>query len=228
MSASQEQDAAVAAAVDKGIFLSKRKKEPKLLRYQTILNAAHQARPVNARASKKSKLRGPATKQAKGNGRAMSSNRKQLSESSADLDLWEERDGPDPSMRPATRETFANCTPPIFMPNQINTVCVSSARIQVVCERLLSRIQVLPCVIHNTWRSHAGPSMIQGVEVDLPGCSFNPEEEQHQDALAEAVAAELGKIYAKEHLPAPNARFNHMPEPDELTALLVSTQATLS
>lgn len=63
---------------------------------------------------------------------------------------------------------------------------------------------------------------IKGVEVDMPGCSFNPEEEQHQDAIAEAVAAEMAKVYAKEHLPDRNLRFNHMPPPDELTALLVS------
>ncbi len=60
------------------------------------------------------------------------------------------------------------------------------------------------------------------MEIDLPGCSYNPDAEQHQDALAEAVAAEMAKVYAKEHLPLPNKRFNHMPEPDELTALLVS------
>ena len=66
-----------------------------------------------------------------------------------------------------------------------------------------------------------GRPAIRGVEIDLPGCSYNPEAEQHQDALAEAVAAEMAKVYAKEHLPLPNKRFNHMPEPDELTALLV-------
>lgn len=66
-----------------------------------------------------------------------------------------------------------------------------------------------------------GQRKIRSVEVDLPGCSFNPEEEQHQDALAEAVAAEMTKVYAKEHLPLPNRRFNHLPPPDELTALLV-------
>lgn len=32
----------------------------------------------------------------------------------------------------------------------------------------------------------------------------------------------MAKVYAKEHMPLPNKRFNHMPEPDELTALLVS------
>lgn len=39
--------------------------------------------------------------------------------------------------------------------------------------------------------------------------------------MAEAVAAEMAKVYAHEHLPAPNRVFNHMPDPDELDALLV-------
>lgn len=73
----------------------------------------------------------------------------------------------------------------------------------------------------------AGRPAIRGVEIDLPGCSYNPDAEQHQDALAEAVAAEMAKVYAKEHLPLPNKRFNHMPEPDELTALLVGSRIQL-
>ena len=36
-------------------------------------------------------------------------------------------------------------------------------------------------------------SPVQPVEVPLPGCSYNPDSEQHQDALAAAVAAELRK-----------------------------------
>ena len=36
-------------------------------------------------------------------------------------------------------------------------------------------------------------SPVQPVEVPLPGCSYNPDPEQHQDALAAAVAAELRK-----------------------------------
>eukprot|EP00899_Mesostigma_viride_P011840 jgi/Mesvir1/20657/Mv14874-RA.1 len=41
------------------------------------------------------------------------------------------------------------------------------------------------------------------VEVCQPGCSYNPEEESHQDALALAVAAEVTKELAKELQPAP-------------------------
>ena len=68
----------------------------------------------------------------------------------------------------------------------------------------------------------AGGKLIKGVEVDVAGCSFNPDSEQHQDAIAEAVAIEMAKVYAHEHIPAPNKVFNHMPDPDELEALLVN------
>lgn len=39
------------------------------------------------------------------------------------------------------------------------------------------------------------------VEIDAAGCSLNPDHEAHQDALAEAVAAEMRKQYDKELLP---------------------------
>ena len=63
--------------------------------------------------------------------------------------------------------------------------------------------------------------LIKAVEVDIPGCSFNPDLEQHQDAVAEAVAAEMAKVYALEHAPKSKLVFNHMPEADELETLLV-------
>ncbi|XP_061351708.1 ribosome biogenesis protein NOP53-like [Gastrolobium bilobum] len=47
------------------------------------------------------------------------------------------------------------------------------------------------------------PSLIPAVEVDPPGCSFNPSFESHQDTLASAVAAEMQKIYKNELGPEP-------------------------
>lgn len=44
---------------------------------------------------------------------------------------------------------------------------------------------------------------IPAVEVEPPGCSFNPPFEAHQDALAEAVAIEMKKSYRKELEPEP-------------------------
>ncbi|KAL3334402.1 hypothetical protein AABB24_030909 [Solanum stoloniferum] len=46
-------------------------------------------------------------------------------------------------------------------------------------------------------------SVIPAVEVEPPGCSFNPPSESHQDALACAVADEMQKIYQNELGPEP-------------------------
>ncbi|PHU25125.1 hypothetical protein BC332_03457 [Capsicum chinense] len=46
-------------------------------------------------------------------------------------------------------------------------------------------------------------SVIPAVEVEPPGCSFNPPSESHQDALACAVADEMQKIYRNELGPEP-------------------------
>uniref|UniRef100_A0A5B6YUX6 Ribosome biogenesis protein NOP53 n=1 Tax=Davidia involucrata TaxID=16924 RepID=A0A5B6YUX6_DAVIN len=47
------------------------------------------------------------------------------------------------------------------------------------------------------------PSVIPAVEVEPPGCSFNPSFENHQDSLALAVADEMQKIYRNELGPQP-------------------------
>ncbi|EOA29100.1 hypothetical protein CARUB_v10025367mg, partial [Capsella rubella] len=47
------------------------------------------------------------------------------------------------------------------------------------------------------------PSIIPAVEVEPPGCSYNPTAESHQDMLAEAVAQEMQKVYKTELGPAP-------------------------
>lgn len=54
---------------------------------------------------------------------------------------------------------------------------------------------------HLKWKPKK--SVIPAVEVELPGCSFNPPFEAHQDALAVAVAEEMQKIYKKELEPRP-------------------------
>ncbi|CAL9185794.1 unnamed protein product, partial [Musa hybrid cultivar] len=45
--------------------------------------------------------------------------------------------------------------------------------------------------------------LIPAVEVEPPGCSFNPPLEAHQDSLAQAVADEMQKIYKRELGPQP-------------------------
>lgn len=67
----------------------------------------------------------------------------------------------------------------------------------------------------------SGKPQIKAVEIDAPGCSFNPDYEQHQDSVAEAVAAEMNKIYEKEHVPRGPRIFDHMPDIGDLEALLV-------
>ncbi|KAB5544422.1 hypothetical protein DKX38_012534 [Salix brachista] len=52
-------------------------------------------------------------------------------------------------------------------------------------------------------RNITKPSVIPAVEVEPPGCSFNPSFEAHQDSLAEAVATEMQKVYQNELGPQP-------------------------
>ncbi|CAH9085662.1 unnamed protein product [Cuscuta epithymum] len=55
----------------------------------------------------------------------------------------------------------------------------------------------------NVKRKKSKSSVIPAVEVDPPGCSFNPFPECHQDALAVAVADEMKKVYRDELGPEP-------------------------
>lgn len=61
------------------------------------------------------------------------------------------------------------------------------------------------------------------LEVDAAGCSFNPDEDAHQDALAVAVAAEVAKDVQRvlEAPAAPPKRVDYVPETDELALLQV-------
>jgi len=168
------QDSATAAALSRSTQVRKRKREPKLLRCQTILNSAHQAKPVNPAASRQKKLRGLPTKGATPKQQAGAVVRRTdnaVDTSKPDLDLWDGKEA-------APRKT----------------------------------------------RRAQAERLIKAVEVDIPGCSFNPDLEQHQEAVAEAVAAEMTKMYAREHMPKSKKVFNHMPEVDELEALLVDAE----
>ncbi|GAB2212445.1 hypothetical protein Droror1_Dr00020411 [Drosera rotundifolia] len=55
----------------------------------------------------------------------------------------------------------------------------------------------------NDRRKKIRPSVVPAVEVEAPGCSFNPEPESHKDSLAAAVADEMKKIYRSELGPQP-------------------------
>lgn len=47
------------------------------------------------------------------------------------------------------------------------------------------------------------------VEIDQPGCSYNPDAELHQDAVAAAVAVEVRKAIAQELMPKAPPRFSN-------------------
>ncbi|GIL84879.1 hypothetical protein Vretifemale_13406, partial [Volvox reticuliferus] len=61
-------------------------------------------------------------------------------------------------------------------------------------------------------RKSPPPVRVAAVAVDIPGCSFNPDVEQHQDALALLVAAELKKELRKELLPTAPPEEVEVPE----------------
>lgn len=69
-------------------------------------------------------------------------------------------------------------------------------------------------------RRAAAPSQIAAVEVDAPGCSYNPDRAQHQDAVAAAVAAEVRKGLDRELEARPPPRtVDWAPEADPLALL---------
>lgn len=62
---------------------------------------------------------------------------------------------------------------------------------------------------------------VPAVVVDPAGCSINPDKELHQDAVAEAVAAEMRKSYDRDLKPtAPVLHVDYAVEQDELELLL--------
>lgn len=69
----------------------------------------------------------------------------------------------------------------------------------------------------------------KAVEVDQPGCSYNPDAEQHQDAVAAAVAFEVRKSIASELMPKAPPRFSNEAAShiSELDMLQVDDDSTL-
>ncbi|KAL4860137.1 Ribosome biogenesis protein NOP53 [Chlorella vulgaris] len=68
--------------------------------------------------------------------------------------------------------------------------------------------------------SEARRPLVPAVEIDPSGCSYNPDPELHQEAVAAAVAAETRKQLNRDLLPAPIPRtVDYQVETDELTLL---------
>lgn len=67
---------------------------------------------------------------------------------------------------------------------------------------------------------------VPAVQVDPAGCSINPDHELHQEVVAEAVAAEMRKIYDKDLRPtAPLSVVDYDVEDDELKLLQVDAES---
>lgn len=74
-------------------------------------------------------------------------------------------------------------------------------------------------------RKQAVKPASQAVEVDAAGCSYNPDIEHHQEALSQAVATEMQKLYKRDIQPRSVPRFvDYQPETDELALLQVDAE----
>ena len=75
-------------------------------------------------------------------------------------------------------------------------------------------------------RKQAPKPAAKAVEVDAAGCSYNPDIEHHQEALSQAVATEMQKIYKHDMQPRSVPRFvDYQPETDELALLQVDAES---
>lgn len=74
-------------------------------------------------------------------------------------------------------------------------------------------------------RKQAAKPATKAVEVDAAGCSYNPNMEHHQEALSQAVATEMQKVYKHDMQPRSVPRFvDYQPETDELALLQVDAE----
>ncbi|GAB4816704.1 hypothetical protein N2152v2_003750 [Parachlorella kessleri] len=187
------------------------KKGKKLTRAQAILQAAHNAKPVSAHMQRKHRgpLPLPRQKQpaaAADAGAAAVANgvgQKQQQQHKRGrglpvFDLWAEE--PQAVLATSAAEAAPGAQPGHAL-----------AKRQRVTGTISDR------------RREVARALVPAVEIDLPGCSYNPDKEQHQDAIAVAVAAEMQKLYNKDLEPvAPPQLVDYQPEQDELEGLLHS------
>lgn len=74
-------------------------------------------------------------------------------------------------------------------------------------------------------RKQAAKPASKAVEVDAAGCSYNPDVGHHQEALSQAVATEMQKVYKHDMQPRSVPRFvDYQPETDELALLQVDAE----
>lgn len=173
----------VAAAVAAGQLPRHRKAaaRQKVLRSAAILQAAHSAKPVAAAVPRKPKgsvlAQQQAVKQAvKGGGTAVTRSKGKGAGAAAEqaaFDLWD-----------APQEQGDAWTEGLLPAKRLKHVTAPKRRAAAGA--------VVPSGVGPTreWRRPAVPA----VEIDQAGCSYNPDVELHQEAVAVAVAAETRKL----------------------------------
>eukprot|EP00887_Chlorella_sp_A99_P000644 scaffold5.g644.t1 len=168
----------------------------KLLRSQAILQALGSAVPVSTTVKRKPK--GPAAGQRQLQQQQAAQRKgggKRAGAGAPLFDIWADEEGGGGTAQAPFPATAAP-------PAEVEAAAISAKR---------RRTGAKPGV--------AAPH-IPALEVDRPGCSFNPERELHQDAVAVAVAGEMAKLVDKELQPAaPPRTVDYDVERDELLML---------
>jgi hypothetical protein len=198
----QAGDEDTAAAAKAGRLPRKLAARQKVLRSQAILQAAHAAKPVVVPPPRKPKgsvleQQQRVRQQQKGGGggggvAGKRSKREAGEAAAAALDVWAE----------PQQEQHDGWTDALVPAKRQRR---TGGRRAVAAS---SRARELPLPV------------VPAVEIDPAGCSYNPDPEAHQEAVAAAVAAETRKLLDKELQPLPVPRtVDYQPETDELALL---------
>ncbi|MEW5305253.1 MAG: hypothetical protein WDW38_005704 [Sanguina aurantia] len=174
MDTSADSGAALAAAAGK----RKRVREVRPLKSQLILAEAHAAKPVPlVPARKKQPIKADALLEQLQ--REVDGQKAGRTSFAYTMDLWAD----DSATKQALATSYISSK--MSLARGIHT-SIASSRV----ERPIKKSK--KCL------APANVSRIPAVEVDQGGCSYNPDKEQHQDALAVLVAAEMRKMLKKE------------------------------
>lgn len=183
-----------------GKVSKKQKRAPKLLKCQAILQGAHQARPVEG-ITKRNRKGGPGKKA-------------HMLGQTAEQSLVK------PQPTPNEEEGVVD----LWGEPESGPEGGWGTSIKVTG----SKQPTLRGRASKTSRERSLPS-VAAVEVDAPGCSYNPDAEQHQDVVAEAVAVEMYKALRSEMAPKgpPAYAPDGMGPVDELYSLQVDEEIEL-
>ncbi|GAX84697.1 hypothetical protein CEUSTIGMA_g12119.t1 [Chlamydomonas eustigma] len=169
----KEADVQGAQVISQGQRKRHRKELP-LLRSQIILQQAHVAKPVLQQNPVRKVQNITGKERAK-----LSVKRAPKFSSIPELDLW----GSD-EMIPSTSE-------PVHTSDLQQKHIAPHKKENGICQQRLPK----------PLRSKVLPTKVKAVEVDMAGCSYNPDHEEHQDALAVLVASEMKRVLQRELAP---------------------------